>query len=114
MRLLSGADGGLTALFVFLFVREALPGDALGVDRRWRSAVALTPLLGFISGAVTPDAMLYAVSAAIFYCLARAFRRGLTTALAIAIGVVIGDRLPDQAQLHRAGARRSLARAWSC
>lgn len=32
--------------------------------------------------------MLYAVSAAIFYLLARAFRRGLTARLAIAIGVV--------------------------
>jgi 4-amino-4-deoxy-L-arabinose transferase-like glycosyltransferase len=43
-----------------------------------------------MSGAVNPDAMLYAVSAAIFYLLARAFRRGLTPKLAIAIGVVTG------------------------
>ena len=33
--------------------------------------------------------MLFAVSAALFYCLARAFRRGLTPRLAVAIGVVI-------------------------
>jgi 4-amino-4-deoxy-L-arabinose transferase-like glycosyltransferase len=52
------------------------------------ASVALTPLLGFISGTVNPDAMLFAVSAAIFYLLARAFRRGLTVNLAIAIGVV--------------------------
>ena len=87
MRLLSALMAGLTALFAYLFVREALPGAT------WASAVgglcvALTPLLGFMSGAVNPDAMLYAVSAAVFYLLARAFRRGLTPSLAIAIGAV--------------------------
>jgi 4-amino-4-deoxy-L-arabinose transferase-like glycosyltransferase len=87
MRLLSALMGGLTALAAYLFVREALPGAP------WAWAVgglgaALTPLLGFTSGAVTPDAMLATVSAAIFYCLARAFRRGLTPKLAVAIGVL--------------------------
>ena len=85
MRLLSALMAGLTALFVFLFVREAVPGS------RWAwtvggLSVALAPLLGFMSGAVNPDAMLYAVSAAVFYLLARAFSRGLTPGLAIAIG----------------------------
>jgi Predicted membrane protein (DUF2142) len=85
MRLLSALMAGLTALFAFLFVRESLPGA------RWAWAVgglgvALAPALGFTSGAVTPDAMLYAVCAAIFYCLARAFRRGLSPRLALAIG----------------------------
>jgi 4-amino-4-deoxy-L-arabinose transferase-like glycosyltransferase len=51
-------------------------------------AVALSPLLGFMSGAVNPDALLAAVSAALLYCLARGFRRGLTPRLAIAIGAV--------------------------
>jgi 4-amino-4-deoxy-L-arabinose transferase-like glycosyltransferase len=46
------------------------------------------PLLGFTSGVVTPDAMLAAVCAAVFYCLARAFRGGLTRGRAVAIGVV--------------------------
>ena len=87
MRLLSALMAAVTALFAYLFVREALPGVA------WAWAVgglgvALTPLLGFMSGVVSPDAMLYAVSAAIFYLLARAFRRGLTPRLATAIGVV--------------------------
>ncbi len=87
MRLLSALMAGLTALFAFLFVREVLPGapwawivGALGV--------ALTPLLGFISGAVNPDAMLTAVSAAGFYALARAFRCGLTMRRAIALGLI--------------------------
>jgi hypothetical protein len=88
MRLLSALLAGITAMFTFLFVREALPGA------RWAWIVgglgaALTPLLGFTSGAVTPDAMLFAVSAAIFYCLARAFRRGLTRRLAAATGALI-------------------------
>jgi 4-amino-4-deoxy-L-arabinose transferase-like glycosyltransferase len=86
MRLLSALMAALTALFAYLFVREALPRV------RWAWAVgglgvALWPLLGFMSGAVNPDAMLYAVSAAIFYLLARGFRRGLTPGLAAAIGV---------------------------
>lgn len=87
MRLLSALMAGLTALFVYLFIREALPGAPWG----WAVgglSVALLPLLGFMSGAVNNDALLYAVSAAIFYLLARAFRRGLTPQLAVAIGVV--------------------------
>jgi 4-amino-4-deoxy-L-arabinose transferase-like glycosyltransferase len=88
MRLLSALLAGLTALFVFLFVREALPRDPWA----WPiggMGVALTPLLGFMSGAVTSEAMLYAVSAAAFYYLARAFRRGLTPRRAAAIGAVV-------------------------
>jgi hypothetical protein len=88
MRLLSALMAGLTALFTFLFVREALPG----VRWAWTVGalgVALAPLLGFISGAVNPDSMLIAVTAAIFYALARAFRSGLTRGLAIAVGAMI-------------------------
>jgi 4-amino-4-deoxy-L-arabinose transferase-like glycosyltransferase len=87
MRLLSALMGGLTALFVFLFVREALPG----IPWAWTVGalgVALVPLLGFMSGAVNPDALLFAVSAALFYCLARTFRRGLTRRSAIVLGIV--------------------------
>ncbi len=87
MKLLSALMAGLTALFAFLFLREALPGapwawtvGALGV--------ALFPLLSFMSGAVNPDSMLSTASAALFYCLARAFRHGLSPRLAVAIGVV--------------------------
>ncbi len=88
MRLLSALFGGLTALFAYLFVREALPAEP------WAWAVGglgagLAPLLGFMSGAVHPDALLYTISAALFYQLARAFRRGLTRGLSLAIGVTI-------------------------
>jgi 4-amino-4-deoxy-L-arabinose transferase-like glycosyltransferase len=88
MRLLSALMAGITALFVFLFLRETLPGT------RWAWSVgalgvALSPLLGFMSGAVNPDSMLFAASAALFYCIAHGFRRGLTTRSAIGTGVVI-------------------------
>jgi len=87
MRLLSALFAGLTALFVFLFVREALPG----VPWAWTVAglsVALAPLLGFMSGAINPDSLLFAVCAALFYCLARAFARGLSARGALAIGAL--------------------------
>jgi hypothetical protein len=89
VRLLGALMAGLTALFTFMFVRESLPG----VPWAWTVgglAAAAMPLLGFTSGFVTPDAMLYAVCAATFYCLARAFRRGLTWRTAIALGLLIG------------------------
>jgi 4-amino-4-deoxy-L-arabinose transferase-like glycosyltransferase len=88
MRLFSALLGGLTALFAFLFLREALPG----VRWAWTVGglgVALTPTLGMMSGAVNPDALLFAVSSALFYCLARGFRRGLTRRLAVATGAAI-------------------------
>jgi 4-amino-4-deoxy-L-arabinose transferase-like glycosyltransferase len=92
MRLLSALLAGATVLLVFLFLREALPGA------RWAwtvggLGVALAPLLGFASSTVNPDALLFTVSAAVFYCLARAFRRGLTQRLAIVLGVLIATGL---------------------
>jgi hypothetical protein len=88
MRLLSALFGGLTALFAYLFLREALP------EVRWAwtvggLGVAAAPLLGVMSGAVNPDALLFAVSAALFYCLARGFRRGITKELALALAAVV-------------------------
>ncbi|HTW43257.1 MAG TPA: DUF2142 domain-containing protein [Solirubrobacteraceae bacterium] len=87
MRLFSALFAGLTALFAFLFVREALPRAPWAWTVGGLS-VALAPLLGFMSGAVNPDALMFAVSAAAFYCLARAFRRGLDAHTALAIGAV--------------------------
>jgi Predicted membrane protein (DUF2142) len=87
MRLLSAAMAGIAALFTFLFVREALPRAPWA----WSVgglAAALTPLLGFTSGVVSPDSMLCAVCAAVCYCLARAFRRGLTRGLALALAAL--------------------------
>ncbi|HEX7292412.1 MAG TPA: DUF2142 domain-containing protein [Conexibacter sp.] len=88
MRLLSALLGGVTVLCAFLFLREALPAHpwtwtvgALGV--------ALQPLFGFISGGVNPDALLFALSGALFLCLARGFRHGFTPRLALATGAVM-------------------------
>jgi 4-amino-4-deoxy-L-arabinose transferase-like glycosyltransferase len=88
MRLVGSLFGAMTALFTFLFLREILPRSP------WAAtvgalAVALQPLLAFMSGSVNPDSMLFAVAAAVFYCLARAFRGGLTTRLAVALGIGI-------------------------
>ncbi len=87
MRLLSAVMAAFTALFVYLFLREALPA----LPWAWTVGglcTALAPLVGFISGAVNPDALLCTVSTLLFYCLARAFRRGFTPRLALAIGAV--------------------------
>ena len=88
MRLLSALFAGLTALFVFMFCREALPGEQWA----WTVgglAIAFAPLLGYMSGIVNPDSLLFAVSAALFYALARAFRRGLGMPEAAAIGALM-------------------------
>jgi 4-amino-4-deoxy-L-arabinose transferase-like glycosyltransferase len=92
MRLLSALLAGVTALFVFLFLREAMPR----VSWAWTVGglgVALGPLLGFASSTVNPDSLLFAISAAVFYCLARAFRRGLTQRSAIVLGVLVAAGL---------------------
>jgi 4-amino-4-deoxy-L-arabinose transferase-like glycosyltransferase len=92
MRLLSALFAGITAMFAYLFIREALPGSR----DAWVAgglSVAFAPLLGFVSGAVNPDSLLFAVSAVLFWLLARGFRRGLTPALATAIGFVIAAGL---------------------
>jgi len=92
MRLVSSLLAGATALLAFLFVRECLP------SRPWAwtvggLVVACVPMLGYVSGGVNPDALLFAVSAALFLCVARAFRRGLTRRLAVWTGVVIATGL---------------------
>jgi len=88
MRLCSALLAGATALFAFLFLRECLPG------RPWTWAVgalgvALHPLVGFVSGGVNPDALLFAICAALFSALAVAFRRGLTPRRAAWIGAIM-------------------------
>lgn len=92
MRLLSALLAGVTVLFVFLFVREALPA----VPETWTVGalgVAFLPGFAFISGGVNPDVLLYAASAALFYTLARGFRRGLDRRLALAIGAATAAAL---------------------
>jgi 4-amino-4-deoxy-L-arabinose transferase-like glycosyltransferase len=92
MRLLSALLAGGTVLFTYLFLREALPGTPEG----WTVGalgVAFLPMFTFISSGVNSDALLYTASAALFYTVGRAFRRGLTRGGAIAIGAALGAGL---------------------
>jgi hypothetical protein len=89
MRLFSALLAGATALLCFQFVRECLPAEPWA----WTVGglgVALAPMLGFVAGGVNPDALLFALSAALFLCLARAWRRGATMRLALTLGALIG------------------------
>ncbi len=89
MRLLSVLLACVTVLFVYLFLRELLPGTPWA----WTAgalAVAFQPLFAFDSSGVNNDAALFAASAALFFGLARAFRRGLTTRRALGIGLAAG------------------------
>jgi hypothetical protein len=88
MRLLGALFGAITALFTFLFLRETLP-SAPWAATVGALCVALQPLLAFMSGSVNPDSMLYPVTAAVLYCLARGFRRGLSGRLAIVLGLLL-------------------------
>jgi 4-amino-4-deoxy-L-arabinose transferase-like glycosyltransferase len=42
-----------------------------------------------MSGSVNPDSMMFAVAAAVFLCVARAFRRSFTRRLAVVLGILI-------------------------
>jgi 4-amino-4-deoxy-L-arabinose transferase-like glycosyltransferase len=88
MRLFSALYAAGTVLLVFLFLRELLPRAP------WAWAVgalvcALQPLFGFISGGVSPDSLLTLFCTAVFYLLARAFRRGLTPRLGALLGLTL-------------------------
>jgi 4-amino-4-deoxy-L-arabinose transferase-like glycosyltransferase len=92
MRLVSALFAGLTAMFVLLFAREVLP-NTRAVWAASGLCVAFAPLLGFMSGAVNPDSLLFAVSAALFWSLGRTFRLGLTVRRSALIGALIATGL---------------------
>jgi 4-amino-4-deoxy-L-arabinose transferase-like glycosyltransferase len=86
MRLLSALMAACTVLCVFLFLREMLPGSPWA----WTVGslvVAFQPTFDFISAGVQGDNLLFLASAATFFALARAYRRGLTGRRAAAIGI---------------------------
>jgi 4-amino-4-deoxy-L-arabinose transferase-like glycosyltransferase len=88
MRLVSALLAGVSILFVFAFLRELLPRSPW----TWRIGAlvaALQPLFGFLSGSFNPDMGLTAASAALFFLLARAFRRGLTVPIGIGLGLAL-------------------------
>jgi 4-amino-4-deoxy-L-arabinose transferase-like glycosyltransferase len=86
VRLFSALLAAATVAFVFLFLRELLPGTPWA----WTVgalAVAFQPVFAFIGGGVNNDNLLYACGAALFYLVARAFRRGLSPGLGLALGL---------------------------
>jgi 4-amino-4-deoxy-L-arabinose transferase-like glycosyltransferase len=88
MRLVSVLLAGISALFVFLFVRELLPRHPW----TWAPAAlvaALQPKLGFMSGVFNPDIAMIAAASVLFFALARAFRTRLTVGLAVTIGLAV-------------------------
>lgn len=92
MRLLSALFGAVTALLVFLFLAEALPG-APWAPTVGALCVALQPAFASVSGTLNPDAMVFTLSAGVFLCLAIGFRRRLTRRLAVVLGLMIAAGL---------------------
>jgi hypothetical protein len=89
MRLVSALLAGATVAFVLLFLRDLLPGAPWA----WAAgalALAVQPLLGFISGGVNNDAGMYAAGAAVLWLVARVLRRGLDRGSAIGLGAALG------------------------
>ena len=105
MRAFSALLAALTALCVFLFVRELLPGSPLA----WTVgglAAGLQPMFAFISSGVNNDAGLYLAAAALFLAVARVLRRGLTPGRAAAVGPCSVARRARQDADDRVRARR--------
>ncbi len=85
MRLVSALLAGLTALAVFLFLREVFPS----LPWAWSVGslvVAFQPQFEFIAAGVHSDSLLFFAAAATFLALARAGRRGLTPRRGALIG----------------------------
>ena len=89
MRLVSALMAALTALCIFLFARELLPGTPLAWPVAGLAA-GLQPMFAMISSGVNNDAGLYLASAALFLAVARVLRRGLTVRRAAAVGLLLG------------------------
>jgi hypothetical protein len=88
MRLWSVLLGSLAVPFVFLFLRELLP-RAPWAWATGAGVVALQPVYAGIIGGVNNDAPAYAAGAALLWLLARAFRRGLSTQIALGIAAAM-------------------------
>jgi hypothetical protein len=86
MRLISALLGILVPLCAYGVVRELAPGHRrLAVTAGL--LVAFEPMFGFISGAINNDVGVNAAAAVLVYLVVRAFRRGLSWPIGIALGV---------------------------
>ena len=111
MRLLSALLAGVTVALVFCFLRELLPGTPW-VWTVGALAVAFQPVFGFMSGGVNNDDLLYACGAALFFLVARAFRRGLTPGLGVALGLVAAAGLLTKQSIAGLFPGAALGLAW--
>jgi hypothetical protein len=85
MRLLSALMAACTVLAIFLFLRELWPGTPW----TWSVGaltVAFQPTFNFIAAGVQGDNLLFLAASLTFLMLLRTYRRGFTTARAVAIG----------------------------
>jgi len=88
MRMFSALLAGIVAFATFFFVRELMPRTPWA----WTVgtlAVAWHPLLGFMSGGVNNDDLLYAVGAVLLALVARVLRRGVTPTRSLALGLTL-------------------------
>jgi hypothetical protein len=89
MRLLSVLLGAVTVLLVYLFLKEALPGEPWA----WTAGAlvaAFQPLFAFISAGVNNDNLLFLMSAGMLWSIARVFRRGLSRSSGLMLGASVG------------------------
>ena len=88
MRLVSALYAGVTLLALFALLGELFPGR-----HRLVTALALVcayqPVFVWISGGINPDGALIALGTTMFWLFARAFRRGLTPAIAAGLGLTM-------------------------
>ncbi len=89
VRMFSVLLAALAVALTYLLVRELIPSS------RWPAraaalALALQPIFMFNESGVNADALVVAVAAAIALVAARAWRRGLNTSRALALGALTG------------------------
>lgn len=108
VRLTTAGLGALAVLFVILFLRELFPRHRIA----WYAgglAMALQPVFGWLIGTVNNDVAVVVAGSGLLWLVARAFRRGLTPKLAIALGAIVAVGLLSKVSAYGLGA----ALAWS-
>lgn len=96
VRLISVLLAAIAVGCTYLLVRELIPGSPWPA-RAGALALAFQPVFMFNEAAVNPDALVVAAAAAIAAVGARAWRRGLTTRRALALGLLVGVGLWSKA-----------------
>jgi hypothetical protein len=108
VRLATSLLGALGVLFVILFLRELFPRHRIA----WYAgglAMALQPVFGWLIGSVNNDVAVVVAGSGLLWLMTRAFRRGLTLKLALALGAIVAVGLLSKVSAYGLGA----ALAWS-